>query len=177
MSTMVTARRAVSGDSSRLNTEMRSCPRATCITMSTRSAAVVVLTPPPVEAEDAPTNISTPEMSLLASVREAWSREANPAVRQVTGWKNPLYTFCHAFRPPPSVAGLLHSSARMDSVPKASSPPVVTRTSRAWTDSLRQRKRVLRHSRITGNPRPPRMMRAPSVSTTTGSPVRCVRLR
>ena len=62
---------------------MRSCPRTTCKTSSASKAAVVVLTPPPVEAEDVPTNISTEPISLLGSVRDAWSSEAKPAVRKV----------------------------------------------------------------------------------------------
>jgi len=78
-----TARRAVSAEISRLKTVMRSCPRTTCTTTSASKAAVVVFTPPPVEAEDVPTNISTEPISLLGSVRDAWSSEAKPAVRKV----------------------------------------------------------------------------------------------
>ena len=82
----------------------------------------------------------------------------NPAVRGVTAWKYAA----SSFSPTPSgasVFGLVHSSARMASVPPASRQAVTVSTSFVWTDIatavfFRRRRRP----ESTKNPRPPAMM-------------------
>ena len=112
-------------------------------------------------------NISPVITSSVGSLRSAMEIVLNPAERGVTPWNHDASSLPPTSRGP-SVSGLVHSKATTTSGPTTSSPAVALSTSLVC--SVHARGRVRRHSSmITGNPRPPRMMAADTVSTTTGS--------
>ena len=55
----------------RLNTQISERPRATMRTVKIKTASVVNLMPPPVDAGQAPININTMEISLVAGCSAA----------------------------------------------------------------------------------------------------------
>ena len=83
----------------------------TLSTMSSSTLTVVVFTPPPVDAGDAPMNMRMTLISLEESFIAARSTELNPAVRMVTDWKKALSSRRAALALSLArVAGLFHST-------------------------------------------------------------------
>ena len=66
-----------------LNTTISFLRAMVVMTVSTNIANVVVLTPPAVEPEVPPINISIYEMTVPPEDRSAWSTDAKPAVLSV----------------------------------------------------------------------------------------------
>ena len=76
---------------------------------------------------------------------------------------------------PPSVSGLFHSSRQVPAQPTASSAAVISSTSLVYTLNLRKERfrAMFSHTR---KPRPPMMINADSVRSTTGSALNSIRL-
>ena len=80
----------------RLNTCTSSRPRRRLHISRNRIPALVVLTPPPVEPGDAPTNIRRIIIRMVSLVSSPMSTVLKPAVRGVIDWKRDASTwFCH----------------------------------------------------------------------------------
>ena len=151
----------------RLNTVTVSLPRIRDHKNSISTITVIVLTPPAVEPEEPPMNISTMVTPFPPSVSPAWSKEAKPAVRVVTDWKKALSIFSPKDMDP-KVWGLFHSSKAKASIPPTNSVTVASSTSLVYTlNRLNERTRI--HSSQTRKPRPPITTKPPRVRSTTGS--------
>ena len=122
ISVTASARRTRSLEMLRLNATMEFSPRTVMRTARKITAMVVTFTPPPVEAGDAPVNISKLATSLPAGRIAASSMVLKPAVRSVTDWNSAASSFSPRVRFP-SVAGLLHSEISVNTKPKASRMP------------------------------------------------------
>ena len=96
---------------------------------STSTPTVTVFTPPAVEPDDPPTNISTSHTAFVTSRSAFWSKLAKPAVRSVTDWNRLASTFPPAVSPP-IVPGLFHSSSAITAAPPSVSPSEMATTSR-----------------------------------------------
>ena len=77
----------------RLKTFTSSFPFKRFHIIITSSAALVVLTPPPVEPGEAPMNISASMRRIVALVRDPMSTVLKPAVLGVTDWKKEAKIF------------------------------------------------------------------------------------
>ena len=106
-------------------------------TVSASTATVVVFTPPPVDAGDAPMNIRMMLISLLDCRMDARSTELKPAVRIVVDCMRAFTSLFPAPEMPPSVAGLCHSVRQKNVIPIKSSTPVMPSTNRLWSDNSR----------------------------------------
>ena len=93
----------------------------------------------------------------------------NPAVRVVTLWNAPAMIFSPAGMAA-MVAGLFHSIKVNKNVPPNTNAAVMPRTNLVWMGNFFQRL-FLHTSRITVNPRPPKMISAITVRFTITSPV------
>ena len=106
--------------------------------------------------------------ALPPSVMSPWSKDAKPAVLVLTDWKKPF----NIFSPTgiwPSVPGLFHSSAQINTPPPKIRTNDVSSTNLEYTLSfLKERTRAI--SSQTKKPRPPKTISAIKVRQTTGSP-------
>jgi hypothetical protein len=96
-------------------------------TLKTSNAKVLVLTPPPVLAGEAPTNMKIMVINRLRSVNDAVSTVLKPAVRGVTARK---YEARMRSVHEKSVMLLEHSTNKKSSVPLPRRIAVVVRTTR-----------------------------------------------
>ena len=109
--------------------------------------------PPPVEAGDAPINISITIKNIVGSFVKPRSILLNPAVLSVDVWNIEESTFPFIFIFP-KVSGLLYSTPSIKTNPISNSIAVDTITSFEWTFNL-ENLLFFSTSNMTGYPNPP----------------------
>src|SRR5699024_4951571 len=103
-------------------------PLASAAIARIRTAKVVTLMPPAVEADPPPTNIRASVSSIVVAVEDSMSTIANPPERIMVEAKKALPIFSHQGAPP-TVAGFVHSNAAHAAAPSTSRMMVVYRVS------------------------------------------------
>ena len=102
-----------------------SLPLITLNTVASKTTNVVVLIPPPVEAEDAPINIKSMVNTCVILLSPPMLIEAYPAVRADADWKKAAFIFSPQFK---CDMVLSHSHNKITPVPITSNVAVVIRT-------------------------------------------------
>lgn len=137
--------------------------------------SVVTLRPPAVEALPPPTIMRKIIRSAVLSWVAPISTVLKPAVRVVTDWNQLAASFAAHPSSPPSVSGLVHSSAAKNKVPESASTTVPVSISFECSARSRQA-RTCSASRITTKPSPPMIRSAGTAMLITGSATHLDRL-